>query len=200
MVLVDVHFSNGTVRIDISQAAIDFYKKQGVRVELVDTSTLPPPSKVGGVGQMTIQIDELRFQQAGTNPHFFFIDITMGTVLPNAIEIGKSAEVVVEVRDSINQQVFIKQSTFTVPPLNASKEQQFTGSIPNDVFNIRGTVIILNAQGAAIARSKTFEAQIGVTPPPDAPPSPPSLAPNIFDKGIVALLAVAALMPRGKKR
>ncbi len=32
------------------------------------------------------------------------------------------------------------------------------------------------------------------------PPPAPSLAPNIFDKGIVALLAVAALMPRGKKR
>ena len=34
----------------------------------------------------------------------------------------------------------------------------------------------------------------GVTPPPI------DLTPNIFDKGIVALLAVAALMPRGKKK
>ncbi len=32
------------------------------------------------------------------------------------------------------------------------------------------------------------------------PPPPIDLAPNIFDKGIVALLAVAALMPRGKKK
>ena len=36
MVLVDVFFSNGTQRLDLSQAAIDFYRKQGVRVELVD--------------------------------------------------------------------------------------------------------------------------------------------------------------------
>ena len=36
MVLVDVFFSNGTIRLDLSQAAIDFYRKQGVRVELVN--------------------------------------------------------------------------------------------------------------------------------------------------------------------
>ncbi len=40
--------------------------------------------------------------------------------------------------------------------------------------------------------------QVCPTCPP--PPPPIDLTPNIFDKGIVALLAIAALMPRGKKK
>ena len=148
--------------MELSQAAIDFYKKLGVIVE--EVTTLPPPPPTGGVNQMVIQIDELIWQSAGEQPNFFFIDLTLGTVLPNAIDIGKQAKVIVEVRDANNQQLFIKESTFTVPQLNASREQQFTASISKDNFNIKGTVFIQNLQGIAIAKTKTFEAQIGITP------------------------------------
>ena len=49
MVLVDVFFSNGTVRMDVSQAVIDFYEKQGVRVEIVQAT-----------GQ-TLRMEQVRF-------------------------------------------------------------------------------------------------------------------------------------------
>ncbi len=190
MVLVDVHFSNGTVRLDLSQAAIDFYRAQGVRVELVTTSPPPPTEPI---------CEGVRMNFEGT-PSFQNGRLQ---VILNAVPIGIC-------KRNIGFTMQLK-STGTGQVLQIVKTTlDFTGSANKIIVlqanvneaTINGEIFAVDpSTGFTLGKSNklTFQVQEGITPPPPPPP-PPILAPNIFDKGIVALLAVAALMPRGKKR
>ncbi len=187
MVLVDVHFSNGTVRLDLSQAAIDFYKKQGVRVELVQTTTpicegvnmsfSGTPSFVGGRVEAIISVVPI-----GTcNRNIGFTMQLKSTGTGQVLQIVKAT---LDFTGAGNRIVVLQ------------------GNV--DEATVNGNIFAVDpGTGFTLGRSNTltFQVQEGITPPPtdQPPPTPIDFTPNIFDKGIVALLAVAALMPRGKK-
>ena len=188
MVLVDVHFSNGTVRLDLSQAAIDFYRKQGVRVELVQTTA---PTCEG-----------VRMSFEGT-PSFQNGRIT---AIINAVPIGtcnRSIGFTMSLKSTNGQVLQIVKQTLSFTGAS-NRIVILDGSVGEATIN--GEIFAVDpATGFTLGKSNklTFQVQEGITPPPTDQPTPtptPILAPNIFDKGIVALLAVAALMPRGKKK
>ncbi len=202
MVLVDVHFSNGTVRLDLSQAAIDFYRKQGVRVELVD------------VTPETLKMTQIRFPVASTtfegingevgftgSGNFVFRILVFDLTSNKRTEQKKNFTAPRNVSYIIgipagSTRARIELQGFTLDGLPASNvfNQSFIKT-PDEPTPITFKNCVCCGKTVRIPATEPCPF-CGTCEKPPAP----SLAPNIFDKGIIALLAVAALMPRGKKK
>ena len=189
MVLVDVFFSNGTVRLDLSQAAIDFYKKQGVRVELVETA--PPP--------VSDELCQIRISFEGT-PSF----------QNGNIQVITNAKVIGSCRQTLD--VFMSLiDTSTGQQLKIIKKSKDFGGSGNLIVileahvlpkTVNGEIFVWTKAGVPVSNKITFQVQEGVTPPPGEEVPPPTQTTGLgkFDQLVMGALILGAVLPLGGKK
>ena len=185
MVLVDVHFSNGTVRIDISQAAIDFYRKQGVRVELVaPADVVKCDIRVRFDGIPTFENGKIqaivKAEQAGTCNQT--LDVIMSLI---DTATGQQLRIITKSKD------FSKGDHIVILEANV---------LPKTV---NGEIFVWTRAGVSVSNKITFQVQEGITPPPTEPPTEPPTPTGLgkFDQLVMGALILGAVLPlsRGRK-
>ncbi len=214
MVLVDITWNDGTkVRLDIPQAAIDFYEKQGVTVIRVDT--LPQVCAKGFHLESHPDFSNgICVKDATSAPLSIKVRVdTSGTDLVNGTlkllgrvsqfsSIPDTAGIIrarAEVRTADQQLIRRQDLSFNPHNVDILPFQIPVGS--NKL--VRGNIHIVDSNGIPISNFALFEVQEGSAPPPTEPPTPtPTPTLGNFDKLVMGALIAGAILPlsRSKKK
>ncbi len=172
----------GTVRLDLSEAAIAFYEKQGTTVIRVQKPVSDEPCQI-------------RISFEGT-PSF----------QNGNIQVITNAKVIGSCRQTLD--VFMSLiDTSTRQQLKIIKKSKDFGGSGNLIVileahvlpkTVNGEIFVWTKAGVPVSNKITFQVQEGVTPPPDQPPTPEPRK-GIIDKIVIGALIAGAILPLGKK-